>query len=826
MSPDPGTIAIGTSLIDALREPSMLSVGLGAAGVCVGAAAFIAASVPAVSRAILPPPRETRLADHLPLERLHADGRTLTCRDSTLVQCIMVEGRDIMFLSADERDALFRMRKNWLDALAEVGVTARIFMVREKVSLARSDDFDQPLLRELARSWNTSFTTSFRNRQVIVLSVSGKGRSAASRLNEAVDTTVQMLYPYNPRVMTQPARPDPDRAGPPEDHLLGFWSTIASPISRPVPYGTSNAVPVSDVISADTIEFTGENGLIRFSRGPRELYAAAIGIRRFGDNIDEQMISDFSSLNGEFVLLHIIDPISKTAAALKLAQEQRMAQVARFSSTADDQFGAALEMIEGLDESRASLAQYSMVLFVLGETPRDIDALDAEVRKVCAAYGVSSVREGAAAQASWFSQFPSYQIWPRVYRFFSSNVACNVTLDRPPPGLPSSDWGTGPLAMFRTAGGTAYSFQLHVSEERDAVAHAVCIGPTGSGKTTVMTFLAGMALRHPKLRAFIFDRYQGAYVFTTALGGSYLNVTTGETALGSCSMNPFQCADTPENRAFLRLWLRAISGCDDADSLEQIGLAVKTLFESDLPMEMRSLATLYEPCFSPGSEIKRQLLKWIDPAYYGGLFNGVRDTLDMKEQRLVSFDMTDVFKDDQLAQATTSYLMHRIQATISETNSPAFIFIDETEPMLKNPMFRAYYLTMLQEYRKRGAAVISAFQRPEAIAQAGMGEAIRGQCQTVFFFPNPQARPEDYADWSLTDTEWAYIKGSLPISRRLNRSVLVKRSTGESVVLDTDLTPLGPFLRIFASGRESVTLATELQKQFGNDWARHYVHRK
>jgi type IV secretion system protein VirB4 len=185
--------------------------------------------------------------------------------------------------------------------------------------------------------------------------------------------------------------------------------------------------------------------------------------------------------------------------------------------------------------------------------------------------------------------------------------------------------------------------------------------------------------------------------------------------------------------------------------------------------------------------------------------------------------MTELFRDELLTQATLSYLMHRIQATIGEANAPAFIFIDETEPMLRHPQFRTYYLTMLQEYRKRGAAVISAFQRPEAIAQAGMSEAIRGQCQTMFFFANPQARPEDYADWSLTDSEWAYIKGTLPISRRLRRSVLVKRANGESVVLDTDLTPLGPYLRIFASGRDSVSTALDLQRRFGPDWLGHYV---
>ena len=501
-----------------------------------------------------------------------------------------------------------------------------------------------------------------------------------------------------------------------------------------------------------------------------------------------------------------------------------MSLATRLSQTAGSQYDDAIDIIEGLDENRAAMATYSMVLFLFCRTTAELDALDTEVRKICSAYGAASVREGAAAQASWFSLFPSYSIWPRAYRFFSSNIATNITLDRPPTGTPRCDWGDGPLSMFRTAGGTSYSFQLHVSADKDAVGHAVCIGPTGSGKTTVISFLAGMAMRHPKLRTFIFDRYHGAYTFTTAVGGAYLNLVTGESALGGASLNPFQCADSPENRAFLRLWLRAVSGCDDADSLEEIGLAIKSLFDSELPLERRSLATIYDACFSPTGTLKRQLLKWVDPAYYGKVFNSERDTLNIRDSRLVTFDMTDVFKDEQLAQATVSYLMHRIQTTISELNAPAFIFIDETEPMLKNPMFRAYYLTMLQEYRKRGAAVISAFQRPEAIAQQGMGEAIRGQCQTMFFFPNPQAREEDYADWSLTDTEWSYIKGNLPVSRRLRRSVLIKRATGESVVLDTDLSPLGPYLRLFSSGRESVSLAMEMQKKLGQDWVKSYVN--
>ncbi len=824
MSPD---LAIGAGpmtqtmwrALAATSSPAHFGIGL--AGLVASGAAMAALSIPGVARLVLPPPRETRLADHLPFDRLLADHRTLLCRDGTLVQCVMVEGRDIMFLSAAEREALFRVRKNWLDALGELGVTIRVTLIRERVSVNRMDEFEHPLLRDLAGAWNRSFQTAFQNRQVITLSVAGKTRSAASRLAEGVDATMHLLDPYHPRVMVQPVA---DSDVSPMEHLLAFWARIASPISRPAP--SAGGAEISEVVATDSIAFGGDDGLIEFRRGTQTLYSAAIGIRRFGDYVDEQMIADFASLDGEFILLNFIEPLSKTVSALKIAQENRMSMVTRFSGGASEQYAAALQIIEGLDENRASLANYGLILFLFGASVAEIESLDGEVRKICSAYGAASVREGGAAQASWFAQFPSYAIWPRVYRFFSSNIACNVTLDRPPPGLPSCDWGDGPLAMFRTVGGTPYSFQLHVSQEKDAVAHAVCIGPTGSGKTTVMTFLAGMALRHPKLQAYIFDRYQGAYVFTTAAGGAYLNLTTGQSAAGGCSLNPFQCSDIPENRAFLRLWLRAISGCEDADSLEEIGLSVQSLFDSDLPAEQRSLATIYEPCFSTAGAVKRQLRKWVDPAYYGKMFNAEKDTLDFRENRLVTFDMTEIFKDELLTQATLSYLMHRVQTNIAEHNAPALIFIDETEPMLRNPMFRTYYLTMLQEYRKRGAAVISAFQRPEAIAQAGMGEAIRGQCQTVFFFPNMQAREEDYADWSLTDSEWSYIKGALPLSRRLKRSVLVKRATGESVVLDTDFTPLGPHLKIFSSGRESVAFATELQRKFGSDWVGHYVKAK
>jgi type IV secretory pathway VirB4 component len=166
----------------------------------LGGAAFTALSVPAVARFVLPPPRDTRLADHLPFDRLLPDDRTLSCRDGTLVQCVLVEGRDITFLSHAERDALFRLRKNWLDSLAELGVTIRSILIRERVALRRDDLFDNGLLNEVAKSWNASFHTTYHHRQVIVLSVPGK--SCGFRFDPA---THSKSYPATIPIIIRPA---------------------------------------------------------------------------------------------------------------------------------------------------------------------------------------------------------------------------------------------------------------------------------------------------------------------------------------------------------------------------------------------------------------------------------------------------------------------------------------------------------------------------------------------------------------------------------------------------------------------------------------------
>ena len=372
-------------------------------------------------------------------------------------------------------------------------------------------------------------------------------------------------------------------------------------------------------------------------------------------------------------------------------------------------------------------------------------------------------------------------------------------------------------------------FQFHVSDKPAAVGHTLTIGPTGGGKTTLFSFLIAQSLRHPKLKAFFFDRNKGAEIFTLATGGKYITMRGKEKNTDKVEqsfetrLNPLKMPDTPENRAFLRRWFSIITGQNDAASADEIARAVSVNFDY-LPDKERLLKNLWESCFSSSGQMRAPLKKWVDPLQYGDMFNEESDTLDLGA-RLTTFDFTDVLQDEVLSPAVISYILHRINTTTVSGGNPSLIMIDETAPMLENKMFRDSFIAGLQEGRKNRQAYMVAFQRANVLDKLGIGDVVRGQAQTVLFFRNPAADAGDYAHWNLNPLEMAFIQGKA--YPNLKRAVLLSRPvTGESVILNTELGGLGNLLHLFESGRPAVLLAEELYKMYGTNFVAEYLKKQ
>ena len=773
----------------------------------VSAAAFAGFWATKFGHLVLPQPRESRVSDFLPFNKLLSDGITIKCYNGSLARVFKVTGIDLSFVNEEKVLSMHEARKAWIDGMSDLQIDCRIITLREKIPLDENEsDFGNPLLETISNVWESNLDRVYSNTHYIVLSVPDR-QDSLKDLNYASQALLATLNDYGVKTLYE------TEDSPAEDSPLSVFSKICSPITKPLPkVRGAEGSQMNELLTAEHIHFTGEEGLIRFFSGDKEKFEIVMGIRNSGDYMDESMVASLLAIDCELTLLHNIKPLFKPHARALLMQQQRMAAITSFSPDVINQYSEALSSIEDSDADYQALTQYAMSMIIRGDSKEEIDFAESEVQRICRLFGVTPVREGWVAQATFFNQFPTYETFPRTYLYLSRVVATALSFEKPSEGFSKSDWGKGAISVFRTTAGSAYKFQFHVSSEAAAVAHCCIIGPTGQGKTTLLTFLAGQAMRHRDLKVFFFDRHRGAEIFTRSIGGAYIGFDGDEK---NVSINPFDCANNATNRAFLRRWMKAITLVDDALSEKEIARAVTTAFDYLRPEE-RIMTNLYKSCFSPTGNMRRELFKWVNPDQYGNIFNAQNDSLDLKSKRFMAFDFTHIFEDETLAPAVISYIMHRIQSETGETGAPSLIMIDETAPMLKHPMFRDYFVIGLQEGRKKRQAYLCAFQQPNIIDKLGVGEVIRGQCQTVIFFRNPQAMPEDYVNWNLTKSETDFIFGKS--YRDFPYAILLSRpATGESVILDVDLSGLGPYLKLYNSGRKNVLLVEELIKEYGEE---------
>lgn len=765
--------------------------------------------LPTLTRRILPQFGYKRYSRYLPFRTVYNDD-TLELSDGSLLRVYRVAGVQTSMQDAATREKFLELRTQLFNQIRDPNVVMRFFMTRDATDENTDYEFDQPVLQKIYDKWQAQGLRIFLNNYYIVLQVSGAG--AREKLNQYGNYLESILAAYQPKLLRNNST----------DNMARFFGRILSPITKPTPIVCDNRI--ADLVTVDDVEFM-RDGVVRYVSGGSQTFAAMMSFRTSPDYLDEEFFDTISTIQTEMICMNAFQIMGTADVEMTLRQRQ---------SSADENETSTLEQISdaqsAMDENATgnqSLVNYYPLFILFGRSIDELNHYVDEFKKISASFGVAPICETYAARVSWFAQIPGFDVFPRSFKLLSRTAAISIPMSTQPRGVANCDWGPGPLVVFPTAQGTPYQFQFHVSDKPAAVAHTLTIGPTGGGKTTLFSFLIAQSLRHPKLKAFFFDRNKGAEIFTLSVGGKYITMQGKEKNAVDNSflthLNPLKMPDTAANRAFLRRWFAIITGQSDANSADEIARAVSVNFDY-LPDRDRILKNLWESCFASNGNMRPALKKWIDPLQYGDIFNETSDTLDL-QSRLTTFDFTEILQDETLAPAVISYILHRINNITVSGGNPSLIMIDETAPMLENKMFRDNFITGLQEGRKNRQAYMVAFQRANVLDKLGIGDVVRGQAQTVLFFRNPAADASDYQYWNLNPLEMAFIQGKA--YPNLKRAVLLSRPvTGESVILNTELGGLGNLLRLFESGRSSVLLAEELYKQYGNNFVSEYLKKQ
>lgn len=771
----------------------LVAEGGGLAGVMATVAGVAAVGMGMAARRLGVGPEGLGTIDELiNVGGLSSDGLAMVLDGGGFAAVLEVEGVGHDQAPADRLAQWQRLRSAALARLHERGCVVRLVGRRVPGRLDVQAEHRHEVLRELHERSLAPFRRAFRTRRYLVIS----GPVSLDVLDECLSEAVDLLKPFRPvrlgggelvRWWGEPFDADGALSGPAAGTVQGMKAALGG------------VEPIIDL----------GLGLVSIPQGMGYLHYAVAAVREWSDDDGHRLVDGVLALPHALSVVATTKRIRGAAGASELLDRRRkMVLTRRPNSIVEEEFRDTMALV---DAGRVAMMETGLVVIVRGPTREEVGAAIGAVRQVFAERDHKLIIERRGAGHQWLSALPGYDRIVRPRQLTSVNVGRLWRWPAEPVGLDRSGWGPGAIRVFPAWGGAPYSFQFHRDAKRDALGHLLVIGGTDAGKTTAIMHLVGGALRHPDVFALLIDRHFGMRVWGEAVGADYLNPADPTTMM----LNPLQVADTRSERMFMHLFLRQLAGVDKDDTVghDEITRALDKIFE--VPAAKRSLEGVWSSAFSDG-RVKHALKRWANKEDLGGLINGERDTLTFRRGKPVVLDFTQLVSDESAMAAVTSVVMHRVREAC-RGGRPHVIAIDETAPILADPVFRKATQEILREHRKLLGVVILAFQEIAGLVASGLSEIILRNVAQTLIFPQESYEPAEWSAFKFTPEQESFVSGDHPAIGRMKRPAMLKGRNG-SVIIDLSLSHLGGWLNVYKGGAESAANMAKLKREHGERW--------
>jgi type IV secretion system protein VirB4 len=616
-------------------------------------------------------------------------------------------------------------------------------------------------------------------------------------LKEACTNIVTTLSPYQPRILGLQEM-EHGLISEPLSFLSYLINLADTPLSLP-------RMSLNEYLPSKRISFGTEAFEIRGAAPGDTKLGAILSLKEYADGTGPGMLDDLLRLPHEFIITQSFGFIDRQASLTSIRSTKR-------KMIAGEQGATSLEedldnAIDDLASGRSSFGQHHLTVTAIGRSPAEIDYAVSDAIASFVNLGIVAIREDLNLEPAFWAQLPgNFSFIARRSLISNRNFAGFASLHTFPGGKPAGNhWGSA-ITRLETTSGTAYWFNFH---ERD-VGNFTVIGPTGTGKTILLTFLHAQAQRlNPK--SVYFDKDRGAEIYLRAIGADYTIVRNGVPT----GLNPLQLPNTPENQAFLRDWIRLLLNADqkmplDMQDLEMIAEAVAAIF--DIPPHQRRLSVLSELLagheVEDGYSLASRIAMWHGSGERAWLFDNDVDTLSL-DSRTIGFDLTSILDDPISRTPWLMYIFHRINSLLN--GEKVIIMLDEGWKMLDDPAFSARIKDWMKTIRKQNGVVGFATQSARDALGSSVGDAIIEQSPTQIFLPNARATEEDYCKgFGLSKHELKIIRDIVPESR----CFLVRHGT-DSVIARLDLGGMDDFVSVLSGRTETVQLMQEIINHVG-----------
>ena len=431
-------------------------------------------------------------------------------------------------------------------------------------------------------------------------------------------------------------------------------------------------------------------------------------------------------------------------------------QAALVDNDADNK---AADADAALQELGSDLVSYGYVTTTITVMDADRRAVDEHVRvaeRIINGRGFTAIRESLNAVEAWLGSLPGHP-YANVRKpiLHTLNLAHMVPLSAVWAGE-QTNWHLNAPALIQaqTHGTTPFRLNLHIGD----VGHTLVVGPTGAGKSVLLSLLAMQWKRYAGAQVFIFDKGRSARAATLAMGGSHVDLGSADRP----SLQPLKDIDRPRGASFAADWLAGLCMNEGVTITPDLKAGLWDAIQSlaSAPRPERSLTGL--TLMLQDAALKAALHPFTLEGAHGRLLDADHETLNLADT--VCFEMEDLMHAKGAVAPVITYLFHRLEDRFD--GRPTLLILDEAWLFLDDPMFAARIREWLKTLRKKNVSVVFATQSLADIAGSSIAPALVESCPTRIFLPNeraqePQSR-ETYQRFGLNTRQIELISRATP----------------------------------------------------------------
>ena len=766
---------------------------------------------------------EKRLSSMLPYVSLVTD-RTIRTRGNELMQCIRLEGVN----STTSEDAhLDRIGSLLAGIVAQVGTGFSFYLhkVSKAVDVTLPPIPGEGFASAVDQRWRTHLGRSGLRDKTITLSVLKRPETGsrlpfglgASRTRFAADTTrrLRKLDEVVGFLLSSFDELKPSLLAASTGELFGFLGSLNTGEEHPL-FPRSRLGVIAEDVANTRVTFRGTT-IVLSDGAVGEKVGAIFAVKNYPAKTDSLMLDELN-LPVDMVVTHSFVPINVNIMAGRIKRQLRLMQAANDGAVS---LAQELELAQDdLESKRLIFGEHHMTVAVYARSQAALDDIASEIRNISATSGINLISEAFGARAHFMAQHPGNTgARSRKAAITNHNFADLATFHRTPLGKtgPELPWGV-PITLFPTPERSGFRFNFHeqgAPDREPTGGHTLILGRPGSGKSVLAAFLMTMA-RRAGARLFVFDYRAGMEMAVRALGGSYSTVRAGRPT----GLNPLQTEIDARGQAWLADWLASLLERRDrpltpvqTNRLQEVVRQNASAGNAGL-RNWSDFASLLVSTDDDGDLFER-MQEWTAEGRYGWIFgSNTEDTFSL-DGDVSGFDLTGILdsESERERMAVLSYLFRRVERVI-EDRKPTIIVIDEAWKALDNAYFAERLSNWLVTARKQNAVVVMMTQYASQLERTRTGKTIVEAVPTQVLLPNIRASAADYAMLGLSDKELDVLLGVGSTSRL----ALVRDDRG-AVVIDADLSALGPLVTILGGMEKGEDLVGADYRERPNFWA-------